>query len=122
MGMRDLFSGLAEIRPLARCLGTLKGARGIPRRMLELVSWSATTSRYHLWAAPTGITVFRFDAAPPHYACPKCYERRLISRLQADAERCLYVCPLCGCDYLLKERPKPPPLDYGPGGFIEPGR
>ena len=122
MGIRDLFSGLAEMRLLAWCLGTLKRVRGVPRTMLEFVSWNAKTSRYHLWAAPTGIAVFRFDGSPLNYACPKCYERRLISRLQADADGCLYVCLLCGRDYLLKERPKPPPIDYGPGGINWPNR
>lgn len=117
-----MFSRLAEMRFVAWCLGTLGRARVLPRKAIELVSWSAKTSRYQLWAAPTGVTVFRFDGEPLHYACPKCYGRRLIGRLQPDADGCLYGCLLCGRDYLLKERPGLPPTNYGPTGIIEPNR
>lgn len=77
----------------------------LEQTVAEYEKWEAERSRYSLVSVGRsgGVSVYllRQDAAheeePPHYICPRCYERRVKSILQRDGESRLRksFCPEC---------------------------
>jgi predicted RNA-binding Zn-ribbon protein involved in translation (DUF1610 family) len=95
-------------------LFTLQGENAHLRQDIERHNtWTERLSSYELSETNGGAFVYRYKAAPEHFACPSCVNNQKIEILQDN--RTLsgkFRCPGCENEYPIRPRQNPPPIQY----------
>jgi predicted RNA-binding Zn-ribbon protein involved in translation (DUF1610 family) len=78
------------------------------RRELEAIEvWKAVASQYQMDQTAGGAVVYKFTAAPVHYACPSCFNKKELQPLQDNRTISgKFRCAGCSAEYPINPRQK----------------
>jgi hypothetical protein len=86
----------------------LRDKDDLEKRLISMENWNAEAQKYSLTQIASGVFVYTLkldeaDAAPPHWLCVNCYEKKqksILQRVSSNYEGVLYSCPNCKYEIL----------------------
>ena len=70
------------------------------KELAAVSSWDERVKQYSLVQAPGKAMVYEFSGQPHHYACPVCFERKIITPLQdGKSFTGMFSCKACDKDF-----------------------
>ena len=83
----------------------------IKQQLAEALSWQSKADQYSLTKTAGEAIVYKFNGEPEHFACPSCFNSKVIHILQTNrALSGKYRCTGCGSEFPVEPQKAPPPI------------
>jgi predicted RNA-binding Zn-ribbon protein involved in translation (DUF1610 family) len=93
--------------------------RTLKQKLENYDSWLNKADQYELVKTTGEAVVYKYKGQPEHYACPGCFNSKLIQILQNNRTSSgKYRCTGCGSEFPIEPRKSTPSINYKNDGFI----